>query len=113
MGDAVKGDDKYKQFEPNPGEVWSSCYDESEEPTVYYFVEKMPPTAPSARFGSSHHTWKVLVLVGGSLEAIMPSTAVGALVERQFDGVSTGYGPIGHEHDVGYDSYDNEYRRLA
>lgn len=105
-------DEKYKQFDPNPGEVWKSSYDD-DAPTVYYFVEKQPPTVPSTRFGSSHHTWKVIVLEGGSLEAIMPSTATGAQVMRQFDGVSTGYGPPGHEHDVGYDSYDNCYERLA
>lgn len=111
MGDVVK-DDKYKQFEPNPGEVWSSSFD-GDDPTVYYFVEKLPTQPASARFGPSHHTWKVIVLVAGALRSVMPSTAVGALVSRQFDGVSTGYGPPGREHDLGYDSYDNEYRRLA
>ncbi len=104
---------KYKPFDPNPGEVWKSSYwdgNNEDEPTVYYFVEKMPPTVPSARFGSSHNTWKVIILEAGSLESIPPSTPSGMMVQRQFDGVSIGYGPDGVD---GCDSYDNYYVRLA
>ncbi len=106
--------DQYKQFDPSPGEVWQSSFEDDSEPTVYYFVEKQPSTLASARFGSSHHTWKVIVLESGSLEALVPSMrANGTMVERRFDGVSTGYGPPGLEHHEGWDSYDNCYRRLA
>ena len=108
---------KYKQFDPDPGDVWSvSTYDVhgKEEPGtyVYYFVERLPPTEASARFASSFHTWKVRVLEAGQL-AFHSHIIAGTVVESQFGGVSTGYGPLGCEHDEGWDSYDNCFTRLA
>lgn len=103
---------KYRPFVPSPGEVWESCTYENgvKEPdsNVYYFIERLPPTLPSARFGSSHHTWVVFVLEGEKYRD--RKSTVGTVQERQFDGVSLGYGDDGNE---GWDSYDNNYVRLA
>jgi hypothetical protein len=109
MGEVVS---VYKQFDPEPGSVWQSSYD-NDDPTVYYFVEKQPPSAPSVRFGSSHHTWKVIILEGGSLGKLWPVCVEGSMINAQFDGVSTGYGPPGREHDEGCDSGENCYKRIA
>jgi len=87
-----------------PGQIWEMRYDDDEpaRPLIFMLIEKLPPQDNGRRFGVSHNTWDVLVLVSSPIHAQKPGRS-----RLQLDDVSFYHG------EIGYDSYDNSYERLA
>lgn len=92
---------------PSPfkvGQVWEMRFDVSGiDSWIFVLLDPLPPSPTTPRFLTRGDRWLIFVLASDLAQDFPPAGSV----------TEAGLSDVAFFGDIGYDSYDNEYRRLA